>query len=124
MRFEGLEAEHPLGHLKESLVFPLQILPPSHTPDTQQLGSGGADLHQVLEAVDVGNEIGHKDGAVLGSAPRLELLLKPVGKYSQVTLTVGALRMPHLLCTWWCQETPVAGPTCPLCMQTSFFLLS
>lgn len=100
VRLEGLEAEHPLGHLKESLVFPFQILPPSQTPEMQQFGSGGADLHQVMEAVDVGNKMGHKDRAVLGSAPRHELLLKPVGKYTQVTLTVGALRMPHLLCTW------------------------
>lgn len=116
MRLEGLEAEHPLGHLKESFVFPFQILPPSQTPETRQFGSEGADLHQVMEAVDVGNKIGHKDGAVLGSAPHHELLLKPVGRYTQVTLTVEALRMRHLLCTWWCQEIPwLAQPVLSVC---------
>ena len=84
----------------------------------------GADLHQVVEAVDVGNEVGCKDGAVLGSAPGHELLPEPAGEDKQVTLTPGGPRVAHLLRTPQCQKTPVAGPTCPLCLQTDFFQLS
>lgn len=103
-------------HPKETLVFPFRALPPSRTPATRQFCSGRADLRQVVEAVDVGNEIGRKDGAVPGSAPCHELLPEPAGEDTQVTLTVGVLRMAHLR-TRRCQETAVAGPNCPLCIR-------
>lgn len=78
-----------MGHPQETLDFPFRTLLPSWTPAMQQLGSGRADLHQVVEAVDVGNEIGRKDGAVLGSAPHHKLLPEPAAEDTRVTLTAG-----------------------------------
>lgn len=67
---KGLESEFPAGHPKENLDIVFQMFSPSHTPATWMASIlQVVDLHQLMEAVDVGSEIGCKDGAVLVNAP-------------------------------------------------------
>lgn len=84
---------------------------------------GTEDLHQVVEAVDVGSEVGHEHGAVVGCVPLHELLPEPAGD-TEGMLSPGNGAEPGKECACWvctgCQHTLLAGPISLLCVCGHF----